>query len=307
MGGQTHKTKAEQKEEDAAVLRRKCCSYARKQVAKLFDETSGDGSDHRTEFPCFEWSELVVGKVLGKGGFGTVREIKGFQLSAPQGKRRAPAPESAPETNDEHAASRRSTFMSAIHAPPPLIDDEVESGEFESRKFIADHCIRNGGDARYAVKILSPDTIQDTPKFLQGVMDLVIEARLLSSLEHPNIIKLRGLPLGDMFYEGTFLVLVSPLVRVQATSLMASLTHVIASSVNLGPTVRYAGKENQVLGWQAPQVFRPRKGLAGSTRPKVGRPLPRADPGRLRIIVRICACARAKADLSRLQSGECRI
>ena len=211
MGGQTHKAKAKEQVDDAE-LRRKCCSYARKQVAKLFDETSGAG-DHRTEFPCFEWSELVVGKVLGKGGFGTVREIKGIKLSAPKGTLRA-APESAPEASDEHngqqttSASRRSTLMSAIHAPPPLIDDEVESGEFESRKFIANHCIRNGGDSRYAVKILSPDTITDTPKFLQGLMDLVIEARLLSSLEHPNIIKLRGLPAGDLFYEGSFIVLV---------------------------------------------------------------------------------------------------
>ena len=206
MTGQTSKTKSSKEQEDAAVLRRKCCSYARKQVAKLFDDETSGNVDRRADLPCFEWSELFVGKVLGKGGFGTVREIKGFQLS--------PKGESAPESRDEHdghhttSTSRRSTIMSAIHAPPPLIDDEVESGEFESRKFIADHCIRNGGDARYAVKILSPETIQNIPKFLQGLMDLVIEARLLASLEHPNIIKLRGLPAGDLFYEGTFIVLV---------------------------------------------------------------------------------------------------
>ena len=62
----------------------------------------------------------------------------------------------------------------------------------ESRKFIADHCIRKGGDARYALKILSTEVVADPGTFIQGSIDMAVETRMLSDIEHPNIIKMRA-------------------------------------------------------------------------------------------------------------------
>lgn len=86
-------------------------------------------------------------------------------------------------------------------------DEEVGIGETESRKFIADHCIRKGGDARYALKILSPEVIDDPKMFIQGIMDMATEARVLSDIEHPNIVKLRALADVSPYQETFFLVM----------------------------------------------------------------------------------------------------
>jgi hypothetical protein len=69
---------------------------------------------------------------------------------------------------------------------------QVDEGQTESRKFISDHCIRKGGDARYALKVLSQEVVEDAGMFIQGSIDMAIETRVLSAIEHPNIIKMRA-------------------------------------------------------------------------------------------------------------------
>jgi hypothetical protein len=66
-------------------------------------------------------------------------------------------------------------------------------------------CIRNGGDSRYAVKILSPEVINDPPRYLQGIIDMATETRFLSDIEHPNIIKMRAIAKCDPFSEEYFI------------------------------------------------------------------------------------------------------
>lgn len=68
----------------------------------------------------------------------------------------------------------------------------AHEGQMESRKFISDNCIRNGGDARYALKVLSQEVVNDPGQFIQGSIDMAIETRVLSDIEHPNIIKMRA-------------------------------------------------------------------------------------------------------------------
>ena len=77
----------------------------------------------------------------------------------------------------------------------------------ESRKFISDHCIRKGGDARYALKILSPEVISDPGMCIQGSIDMAVETRVLSDIEHPNIIKMRACAIGTPFDEQYFIVM----------------------------------------------------------------------------------------------------
>lgn len=150
--------------------------YARKQVQKLFALSTVE--DRTDQFPKFHKSELVMGKVLGKGGFGTVMEIRGFQVEGVSCKK----------------AGKKG-----------LADDEA--GGAENKKFIAEHCLRNGGDARYAVKYLSPEVVKDTALYIQGMQDMAIECHFLSELEHPNIVKMRSLSHVDPYDPGFFIVL----------------------------------------------------------------------------------------------------
>jgi hypothetical protein len=58
---------------------------------------------------------------------------------------------------------------------------------------------------RYAVKILSPEVINDPARYLQGIIDMAIETRFLSDIEHPNIIKMRATAKCDAFSEEYFI------------------------------------------------------------------------------------------------------
>ena len=169
--------------------------HARKQVANVFEDSTI--ANNIEKYPHFELHELQLGKVLGKGGFGTVSEILAFTV------------------NGVVVPSRN-------HASKRGMDDDVEETEMdlsgssadgggspyqESRMFIAQHCLRNNSDARYAVKILSPEVVAEPGMFLQGMMDMALETRFLSDITHPNIVKLRAIAGGDPFHETYFIVM----------------------------------------------------------------------------------------------------
>ncbi len=70
-----------------------------------------------------------------------------------------------------------------------LEDDHAEEAEelICSRGFMNEHCIRNG-IARYALKEVKP-TLKGR-SLLNGAIDICIEAKFLSVLSHPNVIRL---------------------------------------------------------------------------------------------------------------------
>jgi len=113
--------------------------------------------------PRFERSEVILGEFLGSGGFNDVYEVKRIDL--------------VKNLEDaEHAKKIASPLQQ------------------EHRAFIAKHVFRESSqNCRYAMKFLSMDTIGDPGRFCTGAADLVVEAKFLASLEHPNIIKLRGM------------------------------------------------------------------------------------------------------------------
>jgi serine/threonine protein kinase len=107
--------------------------YAKEKYVGYFVDSSI--ADKAGTYPKFDKEQLKLGKVLGKGGFGTVYEVRGIQL---------------------------------IDDNKNKINDESSP---EECKFIADHCIRDkddsnggGGDTRYAIKILSPEVVNDPGK-----------------------------------------------------------------------------------------------------------------------------------------------
>ena len=141
---------------------------AMKSASQYFDE------EDLAVMPKFDLDELTLGRVLGKGGFGTVSEIKSIACASSKG--------SVSEEGD------------------------VEQKQ-QDKKFIADHCIREGGDARYAIKALSPENRSDGHVFLQGLIDMSVETMFLSVVDHPHIIKMRGIGACGMNHPDYFLIL----------------------------------------------------------------------------------------------------
>lgn len=113
--------------------------------------------------PRFERDEIQLGEALGSGGFNDVFEVKRINLIANL-------------ADAEHAKKISSPLQS------------------EHRSFVGKHVFRESSqNCRYAIKFLSTETIEDPNRYCTGAADLVIEAKFLASLSHPNIIKLRGM------------------------------------------------------------------------------------------------------------------
>jgi len=113
--------------------------------------------------PRFERDEVILGEFLGSGGFNDVYEIEAISVI-----------ENLEEA--EHAKKIASPLQQ------------------EHRAFVSKHVFRESSqNCRYAMKFLSLDTICDPGRYITGAADLVVEAKFLASLEHPNIIKLRGM------------------------------------------------------------------------------------------------------------------
>jgi hypothetical protein len=138
------------------ALRKAGNDYAQKKTVKMFAKSMCQ--DLSDDYPKFKLEELQIGKFLGKGGFGTVKEVRAFNIGAPQMRKKASGP------------------------------DAVADDGLESRMFIAEHCIRNGGKARYAVKFLSPEVVDDPAMYIMGITDMAVETRFLSSTEHPKYV-----------------------------------------------------------------------------------------------------------------------
>jgi len=111
--------------------------------------------------PRFDHSEVIVGKLLGSGGFNNVYELDGLQL--------LPDPRSS-----QHARK---------------ISSEIQ---MKTRLNVASNCC-NEESSKFAIKFLSRDTLKDTDRYCTGAADLVVEAKFLASLSHPNIVGLRGM------------------------------------------------------------------------------------------------------------------
>jgi len=127
-------------------------------------------------------TELDVGRVLGRGGFGVVNEI-------------------------DHIT---------------LIKSETSTTNNGPRSFMATSCRRNHHgkekSSRYAIKRLQEHTRNDPVMLFRGVVDLALEARFLSALRHPNILSLRGAAATDP-YNGNFFLILDRLYEILTTKL----------------------------------------------------------------------------------------
>ena len=125
--------------------------------------------------PKLAASELEIGSLLGSGGFSDVYEITSFHL---------------------------------------IDNSNEDKDQWQSRLFLKRHEYRERtGDCRFAVKFLKDRITYDKKAYALAAMDIATEAKILCSVLHPNIIKLRGLcSAGEMGFsagrsDGFFLIL----------------------------------------------------------------------------------------------------
>ena len=147
-------------------------SLARNRVENKTKATHVLNFEALDQIPKFQLSELEIGRVLGRGGFGVVSEITGINL------------QKSPSSST------------------------VSSEDEEDRRYMEKHCLcRDSKACRYAVKRLHDHTREDPNQFFRGIVDLALEARFLSVLRHPHVISLRGTAATEPYDGNFFLIL----------------------------------------------------------------------------------------------------
>jgi Protein kinase domain len=124
----------------------------------------------------FKRHEIMTGPVLGKGGFSYVYEVKAFRLD----------PEVSLQCSDEEQALREAYVASAYN--------------------------EKMGQYNYCIKNLQERLLQQPNDFQCAATDLAVEAAFMCALDHPNILKIRGLPIDDLLawddgnHDGFFII-----------------------------------------------------------------------------------------------------
>ena len=136
------------------------------------------------KIPKFDLDELTIGRVLGRGGFCVVNEISKITL-----KKQAASTGSS--NNSDHANADESAIINVV----------------QDRSFMEKYCIRDKKDARYAIKKLQDSAWSNPQTFINGIVDLAVEARFLSVIRHPNIIKMRAVGSGSPVATTFFVIL----------------------------------------------------------------------------------------------------
>lgn len=108
--------------------------------------------------PRFERSEVILGELLGSGGFNDVYEVQAIQL-----------------VEDLSSAPNVKKISSPLQS--------------EHRAFVAKHVFRESSqNCRYAVKFLSAETIDEPSRFCTGAADLVVVRWLAETLPSFRVI-----------------------------------------------------------------------------------------------------------------------
>lgn len=210
---------------ELARLRERVNEHAETVLETKFEHSQLE--NHIPRLPQFSLEEVVKGKYLGKGFFGMVYEVKGLDGRDGKGKVIQNSADRSPQQSkkwfrrqakDNHRIEsededdiidlyENDDDSSTEELPPPGAKKAARKQE-AAREFMRKHSQRDNGQSRYAMKILRPEILRDPTKlYFQGIMDMQSETRLLSSVQHPHIVKLRAIALGGKCNEDYFLVL----------------------------------------------------------------------------------------------------
>jgi serine/threonine protein kinase len=146
---------------------------------------------------------LKLGRVLGRGAFCVVNEI--VSIKTVEGDNTTPIDTSDCIAQYVHKIAAVAQTITNEH-DDPANDNELEffdqslSCIIQDRSFMANYYIRgHTNNCRYAIKMLQSNNKKDATTYINGVVDLAIEAKFLSVLQHENIIKLRAVASCDPF------------------------------------------------------------------------------------------------------------
>lgn len=167
-------------------------NVARRAVAEKTQNSVLMDEKAEEQIPKFDFSELKIGKVLGRGGFCVVQEISGIVLK--QGD------------EDKSTHSTKEDDEQKIHN---IVQD---------RSFMAAHFLRRGKDFRYAFKTMKKSSSETAQHYVNAVVDLAMEARFLAVIRHPNIIKMRATS-GSSPFDGEYFIVLDKLYDILITRL----------------------------------------------------------------------------------------
>lgn len=160
--------------------------------------------------------DLKIGRVIGRGGFCVVEEVKSFGNGMSIGTRSQDSFSITRMVRNPFSSRRRHTsgggstagigshgngsdWMSNVSGHNP---DESEEAIIETTNAFA---LRDSRE-KYVLKRLCVDHA-DKITFLKGVVDMAMEARFLGALKHVNVVQMYGVSVDGPFAEGFFLIL----------------------------------------------------------------------------------------------------
>jgi len=151
-------------------------------------------SDQPIKVPRFDRHEIVEGKVIGRGGFAVIREIKSFTLEKDSARR-----PSGSSGRSEGTAKTTSTDKSATSEARESMAEDLKGKNTKKKcKYVLKELDRSNG--------ITP---KNQNAYMNGVVDMAMEAQYLAHLNHPHILTLRGISTSNQFGgdDGMFLVL----------------------------------------------------------------------------------------------------
>lgn len=139
--------------------------------------------------PALAFQEVVLGEIIGRGGFSFVHEIKDVKL------------QEIYDTGNEEAASRAS-FAATF--------DTAAASNAATNTAVHNNSNRTSHDFKppsqqYVLKTLRPDLPEDEHN--KGIIDLAVEAQFLEALSHSHILTLRGHGNSDPLESKYFVIL----------------------------------------------------------------------------------------------------
>ena len=136
--------------------------------------------------PRISCDDLVEGQLIGSGAFNDVYSVRlNIRQNSDSSDLVAEAASGAPLRKISNAST---------------VPESVESDGNPSTHHgqCAYRHIGNDEPGGYVIKHLRPSVMEDIDKFRTGAVDLAYEAKLLASLSHENIIKIRGVSAGSL-------------------------------------------------------------------------------------------------------------
>lgn len=206
------------------VILDKTRSIVEKEIerSRIFDATVEES------IPKFEFNELHLGRVLGRGGFCVAREINSIKLKV--------------EENGSNGKFSARRLLLKGSRPSPQTEGVGES----TREYLARRLWAKTD--KYVIKQVESELFfSDRVTFLKGMIDLALETKYLASLNHPHILKIRGVSKTSPFDELGYFVILDQLKETLGKRLNSWMQRKRATTGITGCLTGGKGKVNKIF------------------------------------------------------------